>query len=95
MTWCLLRNEVESLTVNVVDLGFDTDRPSPTRGRGWLTVEATAADVQHALDSIVHRRDAVVLERVGAPAIEMRLTLGSRRSQSLDPAATTYEWAAP
>lgn len=95
MTWCLLRNDVESLTVNVVDLRFDPDRSSSARGRGWLTVEATAADVQHALDSIVHRREAVVLERAGAGAIEMRLMLGSGRSQTRDPAATTYEWVAP
>ena len=95
MTWCLLRSDVESLTVNVVDLAFEPNRPARAPSRGRLTVEGTAVDVQHALDAIVHRREAVVLERTGAAAIEMRLTLASRHDQSRNPAVTTYEWVAP
>jgi hypothetical protein len=101
---CVLKTEVDELVIDVVGIRVVPQRVvggCRQRAHGTVTVDVRSDRVRQTLEELARSRAAVVLERPGGCALEMRCCeLLPARCEQLDagmaPSATmTFSWHAP
>jgi hypothetical protein len=101
---CVLKLEAGELAIDVIELRVIPqrfERGCRLPAHGTLTVDAGSDDAWNALQELAQSRAAVVLERPGAAALEMRLrgfaaTRVARCADgSVTPSTVTLSWHAP